>query len=243
MKKTVSKVVLSISIACLCACNAFAAGWESFVPDITVFAIFDASNKEIENATKQDISLHGYMDEVLRMQNEYRATTNDLIDNARFAYGDRENGDFSLETDRYDADPMSSLKQFKNFYETISTTINYYTKLIGYLCSGDFTYPALKAQTLECLLIQGYATYVLLNEYWELKKEELKNGRIIQRSILWYVDVANNLNTRLRRINQKLYAQVRIVREQKLMDKQDMGDWIRKRAQKSVEDTIKDITG
>lgn len=89
MKKTVSKVVLSISIACLCACNAFAAGWESFVPDITVFAIFDASNKEIENATKQDISLHGYMDEVLRMQNEYRATTNDLIDNARFAYGDR----------------------------------------------------------------------------------------------------------------------------------------------------------
>lgn len=242
MKKNLFKQFLFIGVFILSPIRGYAIGWETFIPDWVVFAAFDASNEEIQNAVTRDNILHTYMDRVMVMQKEYQIITHDLIDNARYAYGECEDGSFSV-ANSIENSPMSSLKQFKNLFRTITNTVSYYTKLTGFLCKGHFTTPALKAQTLECLLTQGYEAYIILEEYWSLKKEELQEGRIIQRSILWYIDTADNMNKRLLRINNKLYTQVRIVNQQNMMDKQDMEEWIHKRAEEKVKKGIKDIIG
>lgn len=242
MKKQFRKLSLIICLIILFPEITKAIGWETFVPDLAVIACFDASSEEMKKAVDRDNTLNTYMGRVLDMEQNYQIITYDLIDHARYAYGNREDGSFSVIT-AIEANPMSSLKQFKNFYKLISSTIDYYTRLTGYLCNGDFSSPLQKAQTIECLLTQGYDTYVILEEYWKLRKEDLSQGRIIERDILWYMDVANNLNQRLSRINNKLYAQVRMVRSQKMTEKQDMHEWIRKRADEKVQDSIKDIIG
>lgn len=242
MKKNFVKQSFIIILISLFPVRIMAAGWETFVPDLAVIACFDASSEEMKKAVNRDNTLNSYMSRVLDMEQDYQAITYDLIDHARYAYGNQENGSFSPDS-AIEADPMSSLKQFKNFYKLITSTIDYYTRLTGYLCSGKFSSPLNKAQTLECLLTQGYETYIILEEYWKLRKEDLSGGRIIERDILWYMNVANNLNQRLNRINNKLYAQVRIVRSQQMTEKQDMQEWIRKRAEKKVQDGIKEIIG
>lgn len=241
MKKNFVRPLLILWLINLVPARVFAAGWETFVPDWVVFAAFDASNEEIQYAVNRDNTLNTYMSKVLSVQKQYQVMTFDLINHARYAYGNKEDGSFSTGSSSLDADPVSSLKQFRNFYQTILNTVNYYSRLTGYLCNGDFSNPIVKAQVLECLLTQGYDAYVILDEYWNLKKEELQGGRIIQRNILWYIDVADNLNRRLSRINSKLYAQVRIVRDHRVMDKQNMQEWIRKRAEERVRQGVKDI--
>ena len=241
MKSNLIKRALFAGILITTPLYAIADGWESFVPDLTVCAAFDASNEEMKKAVDRDNTLNSYMGQVLDMEKGYQSISSDLVEHTRYAYGNREDGTFSADSSIED-NPMSSLKQFQNFYKTITTTLEYYTKLIGYLCNGNSTNKVLKAQTIECLLTQGYETYVVLDEYWSLRKEELEGGRIIKRDILWYVDIADNLSLRLRRINKKLYTQVRLVRSQRMTETQDMQEWILKRAEKRVHDELKDIT-